>query len=264
MVLAGAKQRFQRLGDRALRVLTAAGVRQSQQRLAADAHAYWSKPEGGRWKSDSHRRDSSVFTGSDLWATLGERNMAMVERSARAIRFDRTWDRVVEWGCGGGANAIHFAPRTKEFIGIDGSQATLDECERQIEAVRDTQWTGVLIRVADPEAAVTRVPPADLWLCYYVFELIPSREYGERLLNVAHRMLAPGGLAHIQIKYTDGTWASRPRMWRYRSAIADMTAYRIDEFWDLATRAGFVPELVELRPKDELDKRYAYFTLLRP
>ena len=43
-----------------------------------------------------------------------------------------------------------------------------------------------------------------------------------------------------------------------------MTAYRIEEFWEMATRAGFVPELVELRPADELDTQYAYFALTRP
>lgn len=43
-----------------------------------------------------------------------------------------------------------------------------------------------------------------------------------------------------------------------------MTAYRIEEFWELAERVGFVPELLELRPRDELDQRYAYFTLRRP
>jgi len=50
----------------------------------------------------------------------------------------------------------------------------------------------------------------------------------------------------------------------YRSSIAGMTAYGIDEFWRLAMQVGFVPELVELCPRNELDVRYAYFTLRKP
>lgn len=39
-----------------------------------------------------------------------------------------------------GANAIHFAPRATEFIGVDISAESLDECERQIRRVSDVAW----------------------------------------------------------------------------------------------------------------------------
>lgn len=95
-------------------------------------------------------------------------------------------------------------------------------------------------------------------------ELIPTPEYGERLLRIAHRMLRPGGVALIQIKYSNGRWATRPRRRSYRSGVAEMTTYRIDEFWQLAQTCGFVAETVELVPRNELDERYAYFLLRRP
>lgn len=246
------------------RVLTAAGVGRSQDALAAEAQDYWSHPDPGTWESDSHWSGAPAFDGGDLWDRIGARHLAMVERAARTVGFDRPWERVVEWGCGGGANAVHFAPVSGEFVGVDVAEATLAECGRHVAAVCETPWKPVLVDVADPEAALPRIEPCDLWLSFYVFELIPSREYGERLLRIAHQMLRPGGLAYIQIKYSDGSWLARPRRWGYRSAIAGMTAYRIEEFWEMATRAGFVPELVELRPADELDTQYAYFALTRP
>ncbi len=43
-----------------------------------------------------------------------------------------------------------------------------------------------------------------------------------------------------------------------------MTTYRIEEFWELTQRCGFVPETIELVPRNELDQRYAYFLLSRP
>lgn len=264
MDLATAKHAIRLAEDRAYRILTAAGVRQSQAALTGDAQQYWSAPDDGRWQSDSHWRGAGVFEGTDLWSQIGVRHLAMVERAAKAVAFDRPWSRIVEWECGGGANAVHFAPRAQEFVGVDISAETLSECGKQVAAVCDTAWRPVQVDVANPEAAADQVESCDLWLSYYVFELVPSREYGVRLLHIAHRMLRPGGLACIQIKYSDGSWSTRPRRWGYRSGVAGMTAYRVEEFWELAERIGFVPELVELRPRDELDYRYAYFTLRRP
>jgi SAM-dependent methyltransferase len=264
MILPFLKRKFRRAEDHAYRILTAAGVQRSQEALAAQAQQYWASPDTERWESDSHWRAAAVFDGNDLWSQIGADHLRRVERAARAIDFTRPWSRVVEWGCGGGANAVHFAPRANEFVGIDISNATLTECGQQIAAVCDTPWKPIHIDVANPEAAVSQVGDCDLWLAYYLFELLPTREYGVRILRIAHQMLSPGGLACIQIKYPDGTLATKPRRWGYRSSIAGMTAYGIDEFWQLATRVGFVPELVELCPRNELDSRYAYFTLRKP
>lgn len=264
MKVSAAIQAIRGIEDRTYRLLTAAGVKRSQEALAAEADDYWSTPNSGRWESDSHWRGAAIFDGNDLWTQIGARHLTMVERVARAVEFTQPWTRVVEWGCGGGANAVHFAPRADEFVGVDIAAQTLTECGRQVAAVCDTPWRPVHIDVAEPEVAITQVEPCDLWLSFYVFELIPSREYGNRLLQIARRMLRPGGLAYIQIKYSDGSLATRPRRWKYRTRVAGMTAYRIEEFWEMAAHVGFAPELVQLRPVDELDKRYAYFTLRRP
>ncbi|WP_017985561.1 methyltransferase domain-containing protein [Amycolatopsis methanolica] len=103
-----------------------------------------------------------------------------------------------------------------------------------------------------------------MFLCLYVFEVLPTPEYGERILRLAHRMLAPGGLALIQIKYDEGRWLTRPRRRSYRTGPAQMTTYAIPEFWKLAARVGLRPEAIELVPENELDERYAYFFLTRP
>lgn len=178
--------------------------------------------------------------------------------------FDRSWKRVVEWGCGGDANAVHFAPRAEEFIGVDVSMEPLRECEKQVLAVCETPFRPIAIDVAEPEAAIAQVEGwCDVFVSFYVFELIPSPEYGERLLRIAAELLAPGGLALIQIKYDAGRWRTKPRRRAYRSGLAEMTTYPIDGFWQLAQRCGFVPQAVHLVPRNELDERYAYFFLLK-
>ncbi|HEY3001557.1 MAG TPA: class I SAM-dependent methyltransferase [Kribbellaceae bacterium] len=246
------------------RTLSAVGVRQSEAKISSDSQRYWSETDGGRWKSDSHWRNADVFADNDIWSRIGQRHLEMVERGARMVGFSGTWRRILEWGCGGGSNAVQFAPRAAEFIGVDVVDDSLDECAKQVAAVCDTPFIPILIDVAEPEKAVAAVgAPCEVFLCCYVFELIPTQEYGERLLRIAAQLLSPDGLALIQIKYDEGRWATKPRRRAYRSGLADMTTYPIAAFWQLAVSCGLTPRYVELVPRDELDERYAYFLLTR-
>lgn len=189
----------------------------------------------------------------------------MFERLARVPRRPDRLRSILEWGCGGGANAVHFAPRGSSFVGVDISQESLDECARQVARTTSTPFQPILIDADDPEAALEQLTePCDLFTSFYVFELIISQEYGARLLRIARRALADDGLAFIQIKYDIGSWRTRPRRRGYRSGLADMTTYRIDVFWSLAQECGLEPEAVYLVPKNELDERYAYFLLSNP
>ncbi|WP_310975511.1 MULTISPECIES: hypothetical protein [unclassified Amycolatopsis] len=42
-----------------------------------------------------------------------------------------------------------------------------------------------------------------------------------------------------------------------------MTTYPIAAFWELASRCGLTPAAVQLVPRNELDKHYAYFFLTK-
>lgn len=246
------------------RALVTVGARQPESRISADAQDYWRRPAGATWRGNSHWRDAPVFDGTDLWTRIGAQHLDLFDAGARMCGFDRPWHRVLEWGCGGGANAIHFAPRAGEFIGVDISAETLQECAKQIDAVCETPFRPIAIDVAAPESAIPRIDgTCDVFLSCYVFELVPTPEYGERLLRIAHEVLAPGGLALIQIKYSDGRRRTRSRRRAYRRGLAEMTTYPIDEFWQLGQRCGFVPKAVHLVPRNELDERYAYFFLTR-
>jgi SAM-dependent methyltransferase len=249
-----------------LRALVGLGFRQSESRISADSQRYWARPGGDRWAGNSHWRTAPVFGGEgDLWSRIGREHLELFEAGARMVEFTRPWDRVVEWGCGGGANAVHFAPRAREFVGVDISRETLDECAQQVASVCDTPFRQVPIDVGNPEEALDRIGgQCDIFLSFYVFELIPTPEYGARILNIAKELLAPGGLALIQVKYDEGRWLTKPRRRSYATAVAAMTTYPISAFWQLAENCGFVPEMVHLVPENELDERYAYFLLAKP
>jgi len=259
-------QYFRRsLRDSALFAAHIVGFRQAESTIAADSQRYWSNTSQRSFRSDSHWRGEGGLS-EETWLALGQFHFDLFNDLRRTTALAPPLQRVIEWGCGGGSNAAPFSKIAEQFIGVDVSQASLDECGKTLRDAGRPDYLPILIDVADPEGALARVPePCDLFLCTYVFELIPTPEYGRRLMQVAHRLLRPGGLAFIQIKYST-TLRTRSRGFGYQFHLASMTTYPIDGFWELATNVGFVPKAVYLLPKEPLvhDERYAYYLLERP
>lgn len=171
---------------------------------------------------------------------------------------------MVDWGCGGGANAVATAPSAGEMVLVDLSDETLEECRRRVGEVSDTPVTTVRIAVEDPEAAAERVAGCDLFMCFYVLELVPSQEHAARILRIAAEALVPGGLAVVQFKYDDGALTSTSRHRGYARHLAHMTTYAIPDFWQLAVDVGLRPRMLTLVPENELDRRYAYLAMTKP
>jgi SAM-dependent methyltransferase len=254
--------RTERLANRGLSII---GVKQSETKISTDAQEYWEKSRAGDWKSNSHWRGVGAFTNDEVWRKVGLQHLRMFERAAKLTDSDINPSRILEWGCGGGANAIHFAPRASEFIGVDISAESLDECGKQVAAICDTRFTPVEVKVSDPEAALREIAPGvDLFICFYVFECLPSPQYGFRILEIAQEILRENGIALIQVKYQTADIRTRPLGRGYKEGLARMTTYHIETFWELAESAGFQPESIEIVPRTDLDSRYAYYLLRKP
>ncbi len=237
------------------------GLPQASGVIESDAQAYWRDRRQPGWEGNSHWRESV----HDIWDEIGASSLGLAERLARITGKQLPRSRTVEWGAGGGANAVRFAPRCEEFVAVDVSQASLDECERQVAMVTSTPTRKILIDVGAPETAIGEIGAAscDLFLCLYVMELVPSEDYGLRLLDIAAQLLVPGGVALVQTKYSTATRFSRSRRRAYRRDLANMTTYSIDGFWLEASNRGLAPLAVTLVPQDGLDERYAYYLLVR-
>lgn len=237
------------------------GPGQGSAAIESDAEAYWRDSGHPGWQSNSHWREGMP----DNWDGIGASSLALAERLARITGEPLPSRRTVEWGAGGGANAVRFAPRCVEFIAVDIARESLVECEQQVALVTSTPIRTVLIDVAEPETAIAGIGPAscDLFLCLYVMELVPSQSYGLRLLDIAAQLLAPAGVALIQTKYSTTAPSSLSRRRAYRRDLANMTTYPIEEFWIEAGKRGLRPLTVTLVPEDPLDERYAYYLLVR-
>lgn len=181
------------------------------------------------------------------------------------IGFSLPTRKIVEWGCGGGANAVQFAPLCEDFFGVDITESVLDDCRHQLEQTGvSSVFHPVKITIPDPESALSMLPnDVDLFYSMYVFELLPSLNYCKRVLCVARQVLRPGGVAFIQIKYATSDWRTRARHWGYCRGIANMCTFEIDEFWKLCESCGLTPHGVQLvpRPTEIPDERYAYYLL---
>ena len=227
-------------------------------RPAATATEFWRRDD--EHKQQMAHWKAGVFASGDAWDAMGREHLELYDYFARAEGKDHL-RRVIEWGCGGGCNAVHFAQRAQEFVGVDVSSDTAEECARQVSLATNgrASFRSFVVRPTDPEDA--KLPSCDLFLCTYVFELVLSPEIGLRILDVAAKALEPGGLAIIQIRYG----AHRRRAARYDRRPWDYTRYELDEFWRACDERGLEPRAVKLVPVQPLNggSNYAYFLLRR-
>lgn len=229
----------------------------------AEARDYWADTSDEEWSANSHWREG---LGDEAWFEVGREHLRLHDLAANALGHSLTPDVVVEWGCGGGANAVAFAPRTRRFVAADVSEASLAECERQVAAECAAPVEQRLIDIARPEAAAAGLQGAcELFLCLYVLELTAGREEALRIMRIAADLLSPTGMALVQVKYHTADRRTRGRGRDYRRHLASMTTFGIDEFWTLVREeCGLEPRLVVLVPENRLDRRYAYYALTLP
>ncbi len=242
------------------------GYRQSEDNLIEQSSKFWNETESSHYQSHSHWRGDDGIS-AEVWLELGKQHLCLFETFLKISGLETPFQRIVEWGCGGGSNAIHFAKMAHQYFGVDVSQASLSQCNRVLQDAGINNFLPIQINLAMPEEAAELIPkPCDFFLCTYVFELVPSQAYGKRIVDIAFRLLRPGGFAMIQIKYSTDEARTKSRMWGYKYNAANMTTYPIDRFWEITRAAGFEPLAVTIQPRQELvgDERYAYFFLRRP
>jgi SAM-dependent methyltransferase len=240
--------------------------RQSEEQLIRDNQLYWQDRSSKVFEPFSHWRGKGPFENDELWLGLGRAHLELFEKATAWSEPDGPIERIVEWGCGGGMNAVQFAPRAREYYGVDISADSLAECAKQCAAVKAESFVPVLIEATDPDGARAQIHgPVDLFISTYVFELIPSPEYGLRLLQLAYDLLRQGGIALVQVRYHSGRLHELSKRTNYNANLVRMTTYALDELWTACEDIGFYPAFIKLVPEQpELgEERYAYYVLVK-
>lgn len=244
------------------------GHREDPAVLSAQARRFWNEvaPQHAERAQEAHWRGHGVFADDAVWLKLGRDHVDILGSVLRTHGRRLQPRRVIEWGCGGGMNAVHFAAGAQTYHGVDIAPATLQECARQMEAAGHRNFIPVLADPDDPVAALNALDePCDLFLCTYVFELLPSEQHALQLLDVTHDALASGGVALIQIRLARPGLGGGSRPWSYAQNMAHNVRFSLRAFTRACTDRGLrVLDTVRVDHVPELDERdYAYVVLER-
>ncbi len=250
------------------RIAVGLGYEQSDLKIRSDANRFWDDSSARHFGVNSHWRGHGIFKNDDArWLSIGERHLAKFElMSLLAFVPPPQPSRILEWGCGGGANAVAFGKTASQFVCVDISKKSVDECLHQMRLSGLHNGVGILADIHRPEVVAASLEPVDVVVCTYVFELLPTRKYALRLVQLFLDLLKPGGLAFVQLRYATTSRSTQGRKWGYRFGFEKMVTFFLDEFWEAASQTGFRPVCIELMPVDDtvLDQRYAYFLLEKP
>lgn len=237
----------------------------SESKIASDSQDYWNQDYSNPiLAQDAHWKNKGIFEDHQRWLSMGKEHLDLILSYSSILGFQLPVKQIVDWGCGGGANAVHFAPFAEKYIGIDITSESLAECKKQILECGINNFHPILIDASSPESILTKnINEVDLFHCLYVFEQFPSPAYGLNILKIANKMLKNDGVAFIQIRYNDGRKEEKPKRWGYKLRPYRMTTYTLEEFWENAKAIGFEPVGIFLKPQQPLvrDTCYAYYFL---
>ena len=239
-----------------------------EDKIIEEAQQYWNDASRQELQQFTHNRGAGVFKDEEKWLSIGRHSLDIFQQLAKAVPRNEPLENILEWGCGGGANALYFAPLAQQtFYGLDISGEALNECASQLAKEGIHNYQMVEINATNPEKALQNITrPMDLFFCIHVLEVFPSKGYTERILAISQQLLRPGGMAFLQFKYTTPSWDTQPKRWSYSSDPPNMTTYWIDEFWQVCEKHGLMPQVMKLvppqNPKDS-GRRYAYVLCMK-
>jgi SAM-dependent methyltransferase len=213
---------------------------------------YWSGSANyDRIKHDSHWR------GSERWYGVGEQHYKRLEHLYELSNSPKI-SSMIEWGPGGGVNAVRFLKEMDVFYGVDICQPNLDECNRQVIGHELKKFIPLLVDSDKPESVIDRISgDIDFFMSVAVFQHFPNQEYGEKIVTIASQLLKTGGIALIQIRYDDGSEKYVAKSQDYYQNVITFTSYTLDTFSIILERNGF--EILEIIKKEE--NNYGFFYL---
>lgn len=231
----------------------------SKNRLNRDASNFWNGvSDDNKVKEFSHYQGLGRWSNYDAWSNIGLQHLEMLNDLIRYVKYDKPIKNILEWGPGGGANAIHLCNKTENFYGVDISEKNLNECKRQLDIKRYRNFHPIHIDINNPEIVMEEVGlTIDFFISTAVYQHFPSKEYGIKITKLAYDLLRSSSLAILQIRYDDNTNKFKSKKNNYVKNAIYFTSYKIDEFWNITQSIGFTPLYVKLNP----EVNYAYFFL---
>jgi hypothetical protein len=199
---------------------------------------------------EDYRQDQSHWRGvgrwsDETWESIGTETWRRVNdlyRTAGRTYPEDALPVVLEWGPGGGSNLFRFADHARVLYGVDIAAKNLGETGRVLAEKGPYDFRPILLE-GDPSSITNDVTePVDLFISTSVFQHFPSQDYGVEVLRVMRALMAPRGLAYVQIRFDNGNPIFAPKdAASYREQHITATSYELSAFWDTLGAVGFVP-----------------------
>jgi hypothetical protein len=235
----------------------------SEEQLAKDSTDVWEHTDGDNTASlaGSHWLNQGEGWTDTVWRGYGEFHLQLIKDGLGLAGRTSPVHSVVDWGSGGGANAVAICPTVDHYFGVDISQSNLDECVRQTQALGITNFKPILIPAARPEEVLQQVNAADCFLSTAVYQHFPGRNYARRVTDIAKGLLTDDGIAVINIRYAN--LKRQVRNWRrsYKSHATHFNHYTVWEFEMEMAYAGM--EVIEIRMQPLTHHAYFFLRKLR-
>lgn len=206
-------------------------------------------------KDNSHWRGIGRWRDDTKWRSIGANTVQLLSECAYFVRKPPFTSklRVLEWGPGGGSNALAMNRFAERYYGVDISAKNLAECRRMLaeEGIQD-YFQPVLI-----ESSLTAVDksvdaPIDVFVSTAVFQHFPSKDYGVEVLKTVKRISSSDFMGVVQIRYDNGNEKFAPiqDISEYEEKHITATSYQIDEFWTILRKVGFSPRYLKVSNSD--------------
>lgn len=260
--MTGLVARARSLARRAEAIAARIGPPPDERDVERAALALWRNPDTRNLAGHSHAPTPDGIN-EDVFARIGDDAWQRFDRAARQLTFGNRPNvrTVLDYGCGYGAQAAAFAAHADQIIGVDVQRRALDAAQRAVQCA----FRPVLINQPEDVRAQVYASSVDAFVSFYVFELLPNRAYGERVLRVAYGLMRPAAIGFVQFKYPTDRWHARALRRGYNTRTApSATRYRPDEFWAMLERVGFEPGNITIERRNELDHDYAYASFVKP
>lgn len=236
-------------------------IPKSDKDIERDAENFWNNTNNNvQFEDLSHHKGHGRWANLDEWNKIGVDHLDIFNRFCQYIQYTKPIKYILEWGTGGGANAIHFSKGIEKYYGVDISEISLNECSKQMKFLNIKTFIPVKIEIDKPEKCVLDLDQKmDLFLCTAVYQHFPNKDYGIRITKLASESLSNSGAALIQIRYDNHKVKFKPKFRNYKRNLLSFTSYGIDEFCSILENSGLKPICITLNPKIN----YAYYFAIK-
>lgn len=223
---------------------------QSKSTLQAVTSIWNDLSEETRRQELSHWRGVGMWSDDEKWLLIGKSSLKKLKKlNAYLGKTDDSLKNmtVLEWGTGGGSNAIAFSKVAQKYYGVDISKKNLDEVVRQCKKENIKDYFVPIPLTGEPKSILNDVKfKIDFFLSTAVFQHFPSKEYGVNVLKTVAQICKQNAFCIIQIRFDNGNpkFSAIKDITDYQDKYLTATSYELSEFWNIAEKLNFEPHFV--------------------